>query len=57
MNAEELADSARRLVAGDKGLLAMDESTPTCNGRFATFRSCLLDRNWAQFSGAGSRGR
>ncbi len=26
---------ARALVAGDKGLLAMDESTPTCNKRFA----------------------
>jgi len=23
------------MVAGDKGLLAMDESTPTCNKRFA----------------------
>ena len=23
------------LVAGDKGLLAMDESNPTCNKRFA----------------------
>jgi fructose-bisphosphate aldolase, class I len=31
----ELADTARALVADDKGLLAMDESTPTCNRRFA----------------------
>jgi fructose-bisphosphate aldolase class I len=30
-----LVDTARSLVAGDRGLLAMDESTPTCNKRFA----------------------
>lgn len=35
MNAQELIDTARALVAGDKGLLAMDESNPTCNQRFA----------------------
>ena len=35
MNAQELLDTARKLVADDKGLLAMDESTPTCNKRFA----------------------
>ena len=35
MNANELADTARALVADDKGLLAMDESNPTCNKRFA----------------------
>jgi fructose-bisphosphate aldolase class I len=35
MNAQELTDIARMLVAGDKGLLAMDESNPTCNKRFA----------------------
>ena len=35
MSAEELMDTARALVACDKGLLAMDESTPTCNKRFA----------------------
>jgi fructose-bisphosphate aldolase class I len=28
-------DNARRLVADDKGILAMDESHPTCNKRFA----------------------
>jgi fructose-bisphosphate aldolase class I len=32
---QELTDTARRLVANDKGLLAMDESNPTCNKRFA----------------------
>ena len=35
MNAQNLIDTARTLVADDKGLLAMDESTPTCNKRFA----------------------
>jgi fructose-bisphosphate aldolase class I len=35
MNMQELSDTARALVAGDKGLLAMDESDPTCNKRFA----------------------
>jgi fructose-bisphosphate aldolase class I len=35
MNAQALRDTARALVAGDKGLLAMDESNPTCNKRFA----------------------
>ena len=35
MNAQALMETARALVAGDKGLLAMDESNPTCNKRFA----------------------
>jgi len=35
MNITELTNTARALVAGDKGLLAMDESNPTCNQRFA----------------------
>ena len=35
MNAQELTGTAKTLVAGDKGLLAMDESNPTCNKRFA----------------------
>jgi len=34
MNAQELIDTAKAMVAGDKGLLAMDESTPTCDKRF-----------------------
>ena len=34
MNAQTLIDAARTLVAADKGLLAMDESTPTCDKRF-----------------------
>jgi fructose-bisphosphate aldolase, class I len=35
MNAEDLIKTAKMLVADDKGLLAMDESNPTCNKRFA----------------------
>ena len=35
MNEQELRVTAKALVAGDKGLLAMDESTGTCNKRFA----------------------
>ena len=35
MNTQDLKDTAKAMVAGDKGLLAMDESNPTCNKRFA----------------------
>jgi len=35
MHIEELVNTAKLLVAGDKGLLAMDESNSTCNKRFA----------------------
>ena len=35
MNTQELINTARALVADDKGLLAMDESNPTCDKRFA----------------------
>ncbi len=35
MHAKQLIDTAKALSAGDKGLLAMDESNPTCNKRFA----------------------
>ncbi len=35
MNIQELINTAQLLVAHDKGLLAMDESNPTCNKRFA----------------------
>ena len=35
MKTQDLLDTAKALVAGDKGLLAMDESNPTCNKRFA----------------------
>ena len=35
MNTQTLIETARLLVAHDKGVLAMDESTTTCNERFA----------------------
>jgi fructose-bisphosphate aldolase class I len=35
MNEQELMGTAATLFAGDKGLLAMDESNGTCNKRFA----------------------
>ena len=35
MKTQELINTAKAMVAGDKGLLAMDESNPTCNKRFA----------------------
>jgi fructose-bisphosphate aldolase class I len=35
MNIQKLIDTAKAMVADHKGLLAMDESYPTCNKRFA----------------------
>jgi fructose-bisphosphate aldolase class I len=35
IDAPTLTATAHALVSGDRGLLAMDESTPTCNRRFA----------------------
>ncbi len=35
MNKQIIIDTAKAMVAGDKGLLAIDESNPTCNKRFA----------------------
>jgi fructose-bisphosphate aldolase class I len=35
MNLKEVIKTAKTLVANDKGLLAIDESNPTCNKRFA----------------------
>src|SRR5579864_9358957 len=35
MKSKELIETAMTMVAGDKGLLAMDESNSTCNKRFA----------------------
>jgi fructose-bisphosphate aldolase class I len=35
MTATGMIATARALVADDKGLLAMDETTPTCDERFA----------------------
>ena len=35
MNSQDMINTAKAMVANDKGLLAMDESNPTCNKRFA----------------------
>ncbi len=35
MNLQQLEDTVKALFGSDKGLLAMDESNPTCNKRFA----------------------
>jgi fructose-bisphosphate aldolase class I len=35
LNTQLLMDTARSLIVDDKGILAMDESQPTCNKRFA----------------------
>ena len=35
MNQEDITDTAKALVFNNKGILAMDESNPTCNKRFA----------------------
>ena len=35
MNKQILKDTIGQLFAGNKGLLAMDESNPICNKRFA----------------------
>jgi fructose-bisphosphate aldolase class I len=35
MNEQSLIENAKHLIADHKGLLAMDESAPTCNKRFA----------------------
>jgi fructose-bisphosphate aldolase, class I len=35
MNEQELINTAQKLTKDNRGLLAMDESTPTCNKRFA----------------------
>jgi len=37
MKSQGLSDTVTMLFADSKGLLAMDESTPTCNKRFASF--------------------
>jgi len=37
VNTQVLTDTAKAMLATGKGLLAMDESNPTCNKRFAAF--------------------
>jgi len=53
LNAPELMDTATTLVADDKGLLAMDESNPTCNKRLGCVPFALGSGGAAE----GIRGR
>jgi fructose-bisphosphate aldolase, class I len=51
MNTQLLIDTATTLMGGDKGLLAMDESTPTCNKRFAALgvaQTVEMRRAWRE---------
>ncbi|MGO9726356.1 MAG: class I fructose-bisphosphate aldolase, partial [Streptosporangiaceae bacterium] len=52
MTAREVLATARALVAGDRGLLAMDESNPTCDKRFA--RAGIAQRVWSDEVATGS---
>jgi fructose-bisphosphate aldolase class 1 len=52
MNWQALMETARALVAGEKGLLAMDESNPTCDRRFAEARLSAMN---LRFKASGSR--
>ena len=45
MDTQNLTDTASKLVADDKGLLAMDESNPTCNKRFAKLKDESLEES------------
>ncbi|MDD5476021.1 MAG: fructose-bisphosphate aldolase [Syntrophales bacterium] len=49
INAQELIETARAMVAGDKGLLAMDESNPTCNKRFAAQGIPQTEDTWRAY--------
>jgi hypothetical protein len=42
MYAQALRDTARVLTADGKGLLAMDESTPTCTRSLRRNRRCII---------------
>jgi len=51
MTERTLIETARALVAGDKGLLAMDESNATCNKRFAALGIPQIEaarRDWRE---------
>jgi fructose-bisphosphate aldolase class I len=51
MNASALVQTAQALIDGDKGVLAMDESDPTCNQRFAALgiaRTAEARRAWRE---------
>jgi len=45
MNAQMLIETAKALVANDKGVLAMDESNGTCNERFAELGIAPTEEN------------
>ncbi len=45
MNAQALIETAKALVADDKGVLAMDESNGTCNERFDQFGIAPTEEN------------
>jgi fructose-bisphosphate aldolase class I len=51
MNADTLVQTAHALIGDDKGLLAMDESNPTCNQRFAALgipQTAEARRTWRE---------
>jgi fructose-bisphosphate aldolase class I len=51
MNAQQRRDTAAALVADDKGLLAMDDSSPTCDKRLAKLgipQTESARRNWRE---------
>jgi fructose-bisphosphate aldolase class I len=51
MSATDLTRTAGQLVGADKGLLAMDESNPTCNKRFAALgipQTIEARRSWRE---------
>ncbi len=51
MNKQLLIDTAHALLAGSKGLLAMDESNGTCNKRFAALnipQTEIFRRDWRE---------
>jgi fructose-bisphosphate aldolase class 1 len=47
MNSQLLKDTVKLLFADNKGLLAMDESTGTCNKRFAKLGIPLSGVNYS----------
>jgi hypothetical protein len=49
MNTHNPIDTARTLVAGDKGLLAMDESNPACNERSARLGISQTEEAWRAY--------
>lgn len=46
MRAQALVVTAKTLIAGHKGLLAIDESNPTCNKRFGQLDIPLIEEAW-----------